>query len=52
MMVMGQQKAVWIVLGVTGSVWSSTGWYLVVLGQYRVALVDTSWYWVSIGQYF
>ena len=28
------------VLGGTGSVWGGTGWYLVVMGQYRVLLVD------------
>ena len=31
----------WFVIGGTGSVWGSTGWYLVVLGQFRAALVDT-----------
>ena len=31
----------WLVLGDTGSVWGGTGWYLVVLGQYRAVLVDT-----------
>ena len=25
-------------------------WYLVILVQYRAALVDTWWYWVSIGR--
>ena len=63
---MGQQKAVWLVLGVTGSVWSGTAWYLVVLGQCRavlcqykaalgqcrVVLVSTWWYWVSMGRYW
>ena len=28
----------------------SSGWYLVVLGHYRVVLVETLWYWVSIGR--
>ena len=27
--------------GDTGSVWSGSGWYLVVLGQYGAALVGT-----------
>ena len=31
----------WLILGVTGSVWGSTGWYLLVLDQYRAVLVDT-----------
>ena len=34
----------------TGSVEGSTGWYLVVVGQYGVELVDTWWCWDSIGQ--
>ena len=29
-----------LVLGDIGSVWGGTGWYLVVLGQYRAVLVD------------
>ena len=29
-----------------------TGWYLVVLGQYRAELVYTWWYWNSIGRYW
>ena len=32
----------------TGSLQGSTGWYLMVLGQYRAILVVTWWYWVSI----
>ena len=28
-----------------------TGWYLVVLGHYRVVLVHTWWYWVSMEWY-
>ena len=36
--------------GDTGSVWSGTGWYLVVLGQCGVLLVGTWWYRVSIGR--
>ena len=30
-----------MVLGVTGSIWGGTGWYLVVLGQLRPVLVGT-----------
>ena len=29
-----------------------TGWFLVVLGQYRVVLVDTFCYWVITGWYW
>ena len=29
----------WLVIGGNGSVWGSTGWYLVVQGQYRAVLV-------------
>ena len=29
-----------------------TGWYLVVLDQYRAVLVGTCWYWVSMGLYW
>ena len=32
----------------TGSVWGGTGWYLVVLGQYRAVRVDILCYWVSM----
>ena len=35
-------------LAVQGLSKCGTGWYLVVLGHYRVALVDTWWYWVSM----
>ena len=34
---------------IAGSVWGSTGWYLVVLGQYNLVLFGMKWYWVSIG---
>ena len=37
-----------MVFGDIGSEWGGTGWYLVVLGQYRVVLVDIWWY---LGQY-
>ena len=36
----------------TGSVWSDTCWYLVVLDQQRAVMVDTQWYWVSRGRYW
>ena len=42
----------WLVLGATGSVWGGTGWYFVVLGQYRSGLVDILWCCVRTGQYW
>ena len=36
----------------TKSVEGSTGWYLVVLGQYRSVLIDTWWYWVNMERYW
>ena len=36
----GKGKYVWLVFVSTGSVWGGTGWYFVVLGQYRMVLVD------------
>ena len=36
----------------TGSVEGSTGWYLVVPGQYGAELVYTWWYWDSIVRYW
>ena len=39
----------WLVLDGTGSVEGGTGWYLAVLGHYKVVLVATLRYWVSIG---
>ena len=33
----------------TGSVCGDTGWYLVVLGQYKLVLLSIIWYRVSIG---
>ena len=36
----------------TGLVEGSTGWYLVVLGQYRSVLIDTWWNWVNMEQYW
>ena len=55
-----------MVLGATGSLWGSTGWYLmvqclcrtgwylVVLGQFRMVLVmfGAWWWWVRRGQYW
>ena len=38
------RRRYWLVLGGTGSVGGGTGWYLVVLGQYRSVLIDTWWY--------
>ena len=35
----------------TGSVEVGTGWYLVVLGQYRLVLIDTWWNWVNMERY-
>ena len=32
----------------TGLVEGGTGWYLVVLGQYRAVRVEISCYWVSM----
>ena len=49
MMLLGQYEAelvddnterYWLVFGGDGSVWGGTGWYLVVLGQYNLALLD------------
>ena len=36
----------------TGSVYGGSGWYLVVLGQYRLVLIDTWWYWVNMERYW
>ena len=38
-----------LVFGGTGSVWGSTGWYLVILGQYNLVLFGIKWYWVNKG---
>ena len=57
MMVLGQCRSVlvdtlwywlsmeryWFIYDGTGSVWVNTCWYLVVLDQYRVVMVDTRW---------
>ena len=42
----------WLVLGSSGSVWGSTGWYLVELGQYWAVVAGALWYWVSMGRYW
>ena len=39
----------WLVFGGTGSVWGSTGWYLVILGQFNLVLFGIKWYWVIKG---
>ena len=41
-----------MVLGGTWSREGGTGQYMMVMGQYRSALVDTLRYWVSIGRYW
>ena len=38
----------WLVLGGTGPVLGSPGWFVVVIGQYGAVLVGTWWYWVSV----
>ena len=35
-------------LAVQGLSMRGTGWYLVVLGQYRSVLIDTWWHWVNM----
>ena len=35
----------------TGSLQGSTGWYLMILGQYGAILFVPWWYWVSITWY-
>ena len=42
----------WLAHSGTGSVWSGTGWFLVILGQYGAFLVGNWWYWISIGRYW
>ena len=39
----------WLVFCGTGSVWGTTGWYLVILGQYNLVLFGIKWYWVDKG---
>ena len=38
-----------MVFGGTGSVWVSTGWYLVILGQFNLVPFGIKWYWVIKG---
>ena len=45
-------KRYWLIYDGTGSVEGGTGWYLVVLGQYRSVLIDTWWYWVNMERYW
>ena len=33
----------WLVFGGTGSVWGSTGWYLVILGHFNLVLFGIKW---------
>ena len=54
MLISGRQRKVCVstgqyclVLDGTGSVEGGTGWYLVVLGQYSLALLGIKWNWVS-----
>ena len=42
----------WLVLSGIGSVYGSTGWYSMVLGQYGDVLVGTWRCWVNTGQYW
>ena len=44
-------ELVWLVLGGIGSVWGGTGWYLVVIGHYRLCSVEavTGRYWLVLG---
>ena len=49
MMVLGQYRAGWLVFGGTWSVWGSTGWFLVILGQYNLVLFGIKWCWVNKG---
>ena len=39
----------WVVFGGTGSVWGSTGWYLVILGHNNMVLCGIKCYWVNKG---
>ena len=43
------RRRYWLVLGGTGSVWDGNGWFLVVMGQYKLLLLGNKWYWVGIG---
>ena len=39
----------WLVFGGTGSVWGTTGWYLVILVQYKLVLFGIKWNLVKKG---
>ena len=36
----------------TGSVYGNSGWYLVVLGQYKLVLLNIRWHRISINKVF
>ena len=40
----------WLIYDGTRLVEGTTGWYLVVLGQYRVVMVYTWWHYFSVGR--
>ena len=42
----------WLINDGTWSVEGGTGWYFVVLGQYRSVLIDTWWYCFNMEQYW
>ena len=42
----------WLILGGTGSIWSRTGLYMMVLVQQKAVLFGTWWYWVRRRQYW
>ena len=46
-LVLGGMEWYWLIYDGTGSVQAGTGWYLVVLGQYREVRVDM----MLLGQY-
>ena len=48
-MIHDNTRRYWLVFGGDGSVWGGTGWYLVVLGQYKLILLGIMWYRVTIG---
>ena len=39
LVILGHYGRYWLVIGGTWSVWSVTGWFLLVLGQYRARAV-------------
>ena len=48
-MVLGNYEAVLVGTCGAGSVWGSTGWYIIVLGHYGTVLVGTWLCLVSVG---